>query len=969
MFFYHTDIYSDNYSINQKDKSIRDEYTKVFDLMTYIHDKGQLTKEFNSKKILIEDIEKQLRLIEREELDEIKDKSISIKKDQKEDISKNIELIQNTPKICIYTASPLNNKIDYKLNSVLNLFKKYQVDITHKVLNENELLEFREFDYNLIFTNLNKEKIIIEDEYFVQKSITLNQLEELVYTDNVVLFLDNVIENTQFNIKKKINKEIVRFLYNNFKNNLGHSQEHPLKTKLPDAIDITKLNGFIGRYTDIETITRKILTIKEEHKILTIKGAGGLGKTTLISKIAVEIAKRGKYKDGIEFVRCEYIKDYEDFENKITFAFDMSNAFNFKEQLKDLYEDEDRLIILDNIETFLNIDDTKEIKELIHFISNYATIVTTSREILKENGFEEVYELKELSTDEAEKLFVDISKIKKYDKKQLRIEILENKLSNNPLAITLVANNLSKHKTTHQIKKELDDNFISMTTSDLEEIFDRDSDNNIQRLESLFSSINYSYIKLSEKEKLALELLSLFPDGIHFDNFKEFYNQKVDKVITDEEERKQKINEISVIKLDNFSDKDLKSLEDKSLIINNNQNINLQSIIGRFSNFIFNKRNQEKKIEFYNKAYTYNTYILKLLDDLNIDNTIRAQIFDKNKNNFLKCLEYFNHIDLDYNNYNFIDRLCLKFSMDSAPNKRIFEKLSKLKLTIVDDKINKEFFEVTILKLKYFYSDFNSIYHLICEKFPLKKVIKSYKNSNGIKLLTIGNLVNIYNMEGKQYQLIKLSQLKNIFNLAVFEIGEYTIFEKYLKKYELNNKYLQFEFKLNNNELSLKELKKYINSLYKTQIIEKIQSSYILLKVDESEIKLKFIKKLIVTNPFTDGLKILMLAIKKDNISSKIMYEDAIEKLYHIRYYHVEAIYLYCKYLKNNKDEDYNKWFKDGKELAQKHHYRYLLHQFICLDKNKNDIDKKKPYNEDDYPLPEPLDYSKIIKKYDLKGL
>lgn len=35
-------------------------------------------------------------------------------------------------------------------------------------------------------------------------------------------------------------------------------------------------------------------------------------------------------KDGIKFVQCEFIKDYEDFEHKISMAFDMTNAINFK---------------------------------------------------------------------------------------------------------------------------------------------------------------------------------------------------------------------------------------------------------------------------------------------------------------------------------------------------------------------------------------------------------------------------------------------------------------------------------------------------------------------------------------------------------------------------------------------------------------------------------------------------------------
>lgn len=925
------------------------ELRKILFLQEFLEDSGNLYTEVKDFTELKAHFLEQKKFFDQD--------NIEVQKSEEEK-----ESIVHIPKICIYTASPLNNKIDYKMNTIFKLFKNYKLELTHKVLNENELLEFKEFDFNLIFSNANKEKIIIEDEYFIQKSISLIQLEEIIDTENTILFLDNIIENSQFDIRKNINKNIVNFLHEKFKDHKGHITIHHLKTELPYDIDVSKLNGFIGRQNDIEAVTRKILTIKDEHKILNIKGAGGLGKTTLISKVVSEIAKRGKYKDGIEFVRCEYIKDYESFENKITFAFNMSNARNFKEQLKSLYDDEDRLIILDNIETLLHLDDTKMIIELIHFISNYATIVTTSRELLKENGFEEVYLLKEFSTDEAEELFTNIyNKMKKYNKKQLRIEILENLLSNNPLAITLVANNLSKGKTTQQIKKELDDNFISMTTKDLEDIFDRDSDNNIQRLESLFASINYSYIQLSQKEKLAIELLSLFPDGIHFENFRKFYNQKLDKKIANKDEKIKKLKEIQVIKTESFSDKNLKSLEDKSLIVNNNQHINLQSIIGRFAHFKFNNKSEDKKIEFYEKAYLYNSYLLKLIEDRSIPNFIRARIFDENKNNFLKSLQYLKYLDLDYDKYDFIKGIVNNF-VYSSPNKKIFKRLTELKNINNKDKIKKDFFDILILALNYFYYNFDDVYNTICEKYPIKKIIESYQQYKEMELLNINMLLTIYDMEGYQLEHARLKLLKERLLSSIFRIGEFNNSELYLKNYYISNQSFEFEFKLYSGTLDIQRLKKYITSLHKTQIIEKVQSVFILLKADKSEVKLRTINKLVVTNPFTDGLRTLMLAIKDDENCSKTMYEEAIEKLYHIKYYHVEAIYLYSKYLKEKGDYEYNKWFGKGKELSIKHHYRFLQHQFNCLERGI-----EIPYDEKDYPLAEPLDFSGVIKKYGLK--
>jgi hypothetical protein len=104
-----------------------------------------------------------------------------------------------------------------------------------------------------------------------------------------------------------------------------------------------------------------------------------------------------------------------------------------------------------------------------------------------------------------------------------------------------------------------------------------------------------------------------------------------------------------------------------------------------------------------------------------------------------------------------------------------------------------------------------------------------------------------------------------------------------------------------------------------------------------------------------------MLAMKTEKNHSKVMYEEAIQKLYHIRYYYVDAILLYCQYLKEKKDQDYQKWFEKGKILAENHYYRYLLYQFNCLESGTYNN-----YNEDDYLLAEKIDYSSVIKKFNL---
>ncbi len=862
------------------------------------------------------------------------------------------------PKVCIYTGSPLNLNIDYNIEKIINIFRKYSIELYHKVLNEDELLDTYDFDLNIVFTQSNGNKIIIEDEFFIKKTISVDDFAESVNSENTIVLLDKEFESTSLHMikvePKKITKFLKSYLHQHFKGKMGKSNYHELATSLPYLIDKKNLIHFVGRNTDIENIIKKILTIKNENMILNIKGSGGIGKTAIISKIAIEVAKRGKFKDGIEFIQCEFVKDYDDFENKITFAFSMDNAINFKEQLKEISLGEDRLIILDNVETLLHLIDWEEIKVLIEYISNYATLVITSREKLNED-YEDVYELRALTTDEAEELFTRLYFIKKEDIKILRRKVLEEYLNNSPLAIKLVTKNLPRGKNVESLIKELHENFFDITADDIERIFEEEADLNIERTKSLFHSINYSYNKLADKEKLALEILSLFPDGLYLNDFEKFYKQGVSKPKID----KKNIQSNFV----NFSDRDIKSLEDKSLIIINNQYIALQSIIGRFANYKFSQRENEDKIKYYEKAYDYNRFLTRLTSNSQIKSSVIARIFDHNKNNFIKSLEYIHFMKVDSNFYHYLGVLTGNFSMFSSPNKKIILKLIQLKEYFIQESSLALFFETQIILLQYFYGNFENMFSKLKELYPLDKLVETTIEEKEKIAFDLGPMLQIYMLEGFPFQVLKHSLKElTVFDPLFFLLGEYSIaLSKKNSKKDTLNDFFDYELALNSNTLDSDMLERYIKNIYKTEHIEKVQTIYTLIKADRSRVKRKDIGKLVVTNPFSSGLKSLMFAMIDMGIEAKENYEKAISNLYHIKYYHVEAILIYSKYLKEISDTDYEVWLKKGKNLAKKHSYRYLLHQYVCMEN-----DEYIEYNEREYPLPEKLDYSRFIKKYNL---
>jgi len=871
----------------------------------------------------------------------------------------NIESI----KVCIYTASPLNEKIDYNFGKIKNRFMKYNVELEHKILTDDALMDSYDYDDVFIFTKSNQDKIIIEDEFCVKKSITIEDLEETINVGNTYLFLDKNIENKHYTIivsePRQVIKSLNSLLHTKYDNNKGKCRCHSIESELPHSIDKKNLVNFIGRNTDLQNIIRKTLTVRQENQILTIKGSGGIGKTTIISKVAVELAERGKFKDGIKFVQCEYLTDYDSFESKIAVAFDMNSAMNFEIQLKEQDLDEDRLIILDNIETLLHIEDREKIKNLIKVVSDYATIVITTREILNE-GYEDIYELFKLTTDEAEELFTKLYKLKNYDKSLLRIEILENFLDNNPLAIKIVTKNLPKSKSLVFLKKELEESFFDITSNDIEEIFDKESDINIERTKSLFHSINYSYQKLRDKEKLALETLSLFPDGLHMENFKKFYNQNM----KNDRDNKKKIKH----KIENFSDRDIKSLEDKSLIIISGQFIGLQSIVGRFANYKFNQRTDDEKKVFYERAYEYNMFLLRYLTyDQKYINSFYKKIFDENKNNFFKSLEYIEHLEFNEDMFDYLDNIVLQSIFINVFKKKEIEKLKHLENIYKKDVTVYNFLKAIVLYIDYYNGNFNNSFTNIKEQYPIKNLLMNYEVQDTLDRFIFTKIETIYAMEGCSYELLAFKMLyyPTQINLSdLFELGIFNLGNKYIKGEFYSNKnddFFYFEFLLAINKLDIDILKKHIALLHKTQHLERVEALYTLMKADSKLVKLKDIKKLIVVNPFVNGLKLLMLAMKENKNKSKKMYELAIEQLFHIKYYYVEAILIYVIYLNENNDETFKEWLEKGLKLSQKYHYRYLQHRFISLKDNSNT-----PYDEENYPLPDELDYSKFMQEYKL---
>jgi len=671
------------------------------------------------------------------------------------------------------------------------------------------------------------------------------------------------------------------------------------------------------------------LNVIKNNKILNIKASGGTGKTTLIKKVAYELYNRGYFKGGVSFKSCENIKNYIDFEEQLCEALNLRSISNLKEYLIENYSSKksDTLIILDNFETVSNalqISEFNQVISLIKFVSEYSNIAITSREKISTlEDYEDLYSLSPLTTDDAVSLFeLDYGKVIADDEiRILRQEILEDLLNNNPLAIKLVTKSRTTFKHISEFRDQIKDHFFESVNEDYSIVFKNNADLNIERTKSIYQSINYSYTTLSQKEKTAFELLSLFPDGISLSNFKKCFEKSISS--------------------NNISDKELRKLKDKSLVEDYNGTLQLQPIIRRFAEHQFSKRDTEVIKKYCSDAYLFNCYVLDLIEFVERKkNTSEAlKIFVHFKNNLLNVFSYIPKIEIldkspvPEKKYllNYIYSL-EDFVVNEKQIQEFYSKLNSIRDFFSDLMYAEKLIDVIMLNKQYYFKEFESSYNRLSLMFSTDDLEKrNFKTEDYIENRYKNLISNIHSMEGFTINRVKSYILNDNYTSYLdahfFYLGIPNTISR--KKYG----FYFFEYELMLNRLDRESLEHYIESLHQEEHLEIMQSTYTLSKI--TKLNKKQINKLVVTNPYTKGLKDLMLAFESDIEKEKIEYfENASKNLFHIKYYYLEALYFYCKYLKESKNPNYISFLNRGLELSAKYYYQYINHLFNNLKNN-----------------------------------
>ncbi|MGB9225132.1 MAG: NB-ARC domain-containing protein, partial [Mycobacterium sp.] len=285
----------------------------------------------------------------------------------------------------------------------------------------------------------------------------------------------------------------------------------PLRT--PKAVAASnlpvQLTSFVGRDTQL-TQLRAMLA---ENRVVTLTGAGGVGKTRLAVQVAAQMTGEfGRFPDGVWYVDLAPINDPELVPVTVARALGLPDqpGRSTMDSLLRFVRDRHMLVVLDNCEHLL--DASAEIVVALLSAAPGLTLLATSREAIGVAG-EVSWRVPSLPLrDEAIELFADRARRARpdftvNDDSAARVAEICGRLDGVPLAIELAAARV-RALSLAEILDSLHDRFRLLTGG---------ARTAVRRQQTLRASVDWSHALLTEPERVLFRRLAVFQGGFDLD--------------------------------------------------------------------------------------------------------------------------------------------------------------------------------------------------------------------------------------------------------------------------------------------------------------------------------------------------------------------------------------------------------------------------------------------------------------------
>jgi predicted ATPase len=296
---------------------------------------------------------------------------------------------------------------------------------------------------------------------------------------------------------------------------LGTDEFPPLRSLDARSTNLpVQLTTFVGREEQVKAVAELLA----EHRLVTLTGVGGVGKTRLATQAAADAVDR--FGDGVWLVELAPI-DAPRVIDAIArvLGVEISRDAAVDSSLLDFVRTRSLLLLLDNCEHVVR--EVRKIADALLRAAPGVSILATSREALRVDG-EHLFSIPSLDDHAALRLFVERAQAADAsfaldDSGERVIEELCARLDGVPLAIELAAAR-ARMFSVGELARRVDQRFRLLTGGR----------GDIERHQTLRAAIDWSYDLLEDLERVAFARFSAFAGGGTL--------EAIESVVGDEEE-------------------------------------------------------------------------------------------------------------------------------------------------------------------------------------------------------------------------------------------------------------------------------------------------------------------------------------------------------------------------------------------------------------------------------------------------